>query len=177
MTCPPETPLWVTIGVPIATFVAGFITSRFTLSRKEKKDLEQDNYENSLKLEELQEKVYSAYTDAIKVYVGKEDVTLDDFVLIATTGDKYFSQTSTLCSAILSDKVDASVRDNKLLAKVRDVAQRTLPKHYETLKSIAEKKGWPYQGELRRQDHEAIYAVVERFGAAPGWTGSESGPS
>jgi hypothetical protein len=170
------TPLYVTIGLPIATFVAGFITSRFTLSRKDKKDLEQDNYENSVKLAELNDNAYTNYTAAIKAYVGKKAVTLDDFVLIATTGDKYFSQAAMLASAILSDKVDIAVRDNTLLAKVRDVAERTLPKHYETLQGIARTKGWPYVGELRRQDHEAIFAVVEKFGNAPAWVAAK-GPS
>ncbi len=76
---------------------------------------------------------------------------------------------SFLGSAILSDKVDRSTRDQMLLPKIRAAVARTLPQHYDTLREIAKKHGFPYNGELRRADYQALYDVVEKFGDGSEW--------
>jgi hypothetical protein len=163
-------PWFVTAGTPIVTFVLGFLTSRLTMSRKERKDFEQGNYQNALHLAVLHNDAYEKYTTALTEYIEAGEQTFLLFKNIMTSGDIYFYQAHLMCDAILSDKVDVRVRDNTLLKKIRDVAERTLPSHYKTLQEIAEKKGFQYEGKLRREDHESIYAVVERFSASPSWS-------
>lgn len=159
-----SSPWWITVALPIVTFVLGFFASRFTLSKKERKDFEQANYANTVKLVEQDEAAYKDYTSALLVYCEATDVTFDMFTSIATKGDVYFYQARLTCDAIMSGKVDIQMRDNSLLPRIGDIAHKTLLQHYEALQAIAAKKGYPYNGELRRQDYVSIFAVAERFG-------------
>lgn len=152
------------IGLPVGMFIAGFLARSLFLTKKERKDVEQANFQNSRTLIEQHDKAYRLYVDAVEAYATSEDPNLTSFVAIASTGDTFFYQASQICDAILSDKVDRQSRDNTLLPKVRDVAFRLLPDHYDTLASIAAKKHFEYQGELRRSDYPGIFAVVEKFG-------------
>jgi len=157
------------VGVPLVTFVLGFGAARWTLTKKDRKDLEQKNYENSTALVTQHDAAYVSYTGAISAYVAAPAATVENFVAIATLGDRYFMQLNQMCSAILSQKVDVLLRDEVLLPKVRDAVLRTLPDHYETLHAIAAKQDFSYSGALRRSDHGAVYAVAEKFGAGPEW--------
>lgn len=172
MTIPadPSTFDWIKeAGIPLATFVAGFLVSRFTLTKKDRKDVEQKNYENSSTLVDRYEVAYKEYTLAIKAYADAPSAALDDFTEIATKGDRYFTQLNFLASAILADKVDLTARDQLLLPKIRSAVSRSLPQHYDTLRSIATKHSFAYRGELRRTDYGALYEVIDRFGPGPEW--------
>jgi hypothetical protein len=157
------------IGLPLATFVAGFFVSRFTLTKKDRKDVEQKNFENSTKLLEEHQTAYDAYTKALDNYGSAPTPDLANFIEIATKGDRYFDIIHAMSSAILSDKVDTEGRDNHLLPKIRAVADRTLLEHYAILQTIAAKHHFPYSGELRRADYNAIFSVVEKYGHGPDW--------
>ena len=79
---------WVKdVGVPLFTFVAGFLISRFTMTRKERADVDQKNYENTTALLERHDAAYAAYTDAIGAYIAAPEAALDGFTEIATKGD------------------------------------------------------------------------------------------
>lgn len=151
-------------GVPLLTFILGFVFSHFMLNKRDKMDLAQKNYENSVALVAQHDEAYDAYTAALKAYGDAAKATADDFFRISTTGDRYFYVLGLQSSAILSDKVDHELRDKVMLRKIREAAKRTLPLHYETLQDIAKKHQFPYTGELRRADYEAIYSVVDKFG-------------
>lgn len=161
---------WVKdIGLPVGGFIAGFLTSRWTLTKKDRKDVEQKNFENTAKLIEQHDAAYAEYTKALTAYFDAPSAVLDNFVDIATKGDRYFIQLNFLAAAILSDKVDASVREQILLPKIRAAVARSLPQHHEALRTIADKHGFAYRGELRRTDYGAVYDVIERYGAGPDW--------
>lgn len=157
------------IVLPVATFVAGFIISRFTLTKKDRKDIEQKNFENTAKLLEQHDLAYTGYTQAIDDYASAQSPDAANFLEIATKGDRYFDQIHAMSTAILSDKVDANSRENHLLPKIRAVADRTLSSHYGILESIAKKQGFVYSGELRRSDYNAIFSIMEKYGPSPDW--------
>lgn len=156
------------IALPVATGVIGWFANQFWMSQKDRKDVEQKNFENSVALRNDHDKAYDAYVTAISEYTAAPVAREIDFAEISSKGDRYFLQLNFLCAAILSDKVDASVRNDVMMAKIEAAANRSLPHHYETLQKIASVRGFSYSGELRREDYSAIFAVVEKFGKGGG---------
>jgi hypothetical protein len=154
-----------TIVVPIATFLLGFFASRWTMTKKERKDVEQKQFENSQDLMTAQINLYQEFTAALAKYNDKVGpVTFDDFFVIATTGEKYFYQQKIISDAIISGRVDANARDGTLVPSIVQTVNKSLPAFYQVLQSIAQKKGFEYHGELRREDYESLYRVVEKYG-------------
>ncbi len=169
-TASPTTLEWVKdVGLPVAGFIAGFLTSRFTMTKKDRADVDQKNYESTAALVDRHDAAYAQYVDAIAAYNRAPANTLDAFTEIATKGDRYLVQLNFLAAAVNAGRVDPDARDTILLPKVRAAVRRTLPQHYDTLREIAAKHGFPYRGELRRSDYAALYEAVERFGPEPGW--------
>lgn len=154
----------VTAATGAISFVLGLLVPRFWMTKKESKDVEQANYDNSLRLVELHDIAFTSYSEAIKNYCDAHEANFEIFNNISVSGVKYFYQVSIACDAILSDKVDRQIRDNTLMPKIRDVASRTLVSHYDILQKIAKKKNFTYSGKLRREDYQGIFAVVEKFG-------------
>jgi len=64
----------------------------------------------------------------------------------------------------LSGRVDNNARDNTLVPSIVQTVNKSLPAFYKTLQSIAQKKNFEYHGELRREDYESLYRVVEKYG-------------
>lgn len=157
------------VGLPIAGFVAGFLTSRFTMTKKDRADVDQKNYENTATLLERHDAAYAAYAEALRAYNAAPAATLDGFTEIATRGDRYLVQLNFLASAISAGRVDPNARDKILLPRIRSAVSRTLHQHYETLADIARRQGFTYGGELRRTDYAALYDVVEKHGLGPAW--------
>lgn len=161
--------LFKDVGLPVAGFIAGFLTSRFTMTKKDRADVDQKNYENTATLIERHDTSYAQYVDAIAAYNAATEATLDGFTEIATKGDRYLVQLNFMAAAVTAGRVDPNARDTILLPKVRDAVRRTLPQHYDTLQDLAKKHGFTYRGELRRSDYAALYDAVERFGPNPQW--------
>jgi hypothetical protein len=172
MTAPVGIP-WIQLVIPIITFLLGFAASRFTLSKKERKDVEQANYLNAKVLVEAHDKAFQAYAAALGAYEAAPETSFSLFLDIATTGEAYFYQARLTSDSILSDKVDRRVRDSTLAPKICAIARETLPQHYEVMREIAGKKGYDYMGELRRENYESIFEVVERYGRLPAWKKEE----
>ena len=154
-----------TIVVPIATFLLGFFASRWTMTKKERKDVQQKQFENSKDLMAAQLARFQEFSAALKKYVDKDgEPTLDDFFEISTVGERYFYQQQVTSDAILSGNVDQNSRDNTLVPKICETVDKSLPAFYEVLQNIAKKRGFEYQGVLKRQNYESIYRVVEKYG-------------
>lgn len=156
------------IFIPIVTFVMGFMVSRFTMSKKERKDEQARLQSNSnAHLAKIDEK-YAEFAKQLKAYASKrEEPTLDDFYLVATAGDGYFTQMTALCDSILEDQVPGSAVANTFLPRVRKVADEILPQYFATLQDIAKRRGLPYKGEFRREDYESILSVRDKFCTGP----------
>ena len=99
---------------------------------------------------------YHAYTAALGGYSDAASANLGLFFEVATKGDRYLLQLNRVATAILSGKVDKEAREQTLLPIIRSAASRTLPDHYDTLRTIADKHGFTYatdgpRGGLRRR--------------------------
>lgn len=135
---------------------------RVSLTKKERLDLEQKNFENTNNLIALHDTAYEAYAAALRAYSSSPEPSLDHFFEISRTGNIYFDRMCQMCSAILSDKIDNQARDKYLLAKVHG-AHENLKDHYDTLDEIAHRKKIEWTGKLKRSNYAAIYDVVERY--------------
>ena len=162
-----QLPSWaVTLVASTLTFALGLLVPRFWMSKKERKDVEQANYANSVKLLDDHQAAYRGYTDAIAAYrAPATGGSFELFVAVAKAGDDYFRKARFTCDAILSDKVDHQHRDNTLVAHFERIVKSTLPEHYAFMQREAVKHGKDYRGELRRDDHQSIYVVVEKYGS------------
>lgn len=166
----PELLAWLKdAGKPVFVFVAGFMTSRLTMSRKERADVDQKNFENTASLLERNDAAYGGYVDALAAFNAAPTASLDGFTEVATKGDRYLVQLNLLAAAVNAAHVERGARDTILMPKIRAAVLRTLPQHYDALREIARRQGYPYRGELRRSDYAALYEAVERFGAHDPW--------
>lgn len=163
-----DVPVWV----PVLTAVGGValgLLGRISMTKKERADVDQKNYENSVAATAQHKAVYDAYFAALRAYGDVEDPTLDDFLLLAQTGDAYFTQVGRMCDTIISGRVDVAMRDATWLPKIKVAFEKLLPAHYEALTTQAKKKGYAYTGKLRRSDHESVFSVAERFNQTDAW--------
>lgn len=151
---------WAT---PFFTFVLGFLVSRFTMSKKERKDHEAKLVETANKLTAEQARSYQEFIKAFHRYANnKEGSTLDDFFEIATKGELYFDHMRQTCDAVLANNVDKTAVTNSIYPKVKDAIERTLPDFYSTLHEVAQREGIQYKGELKRENYQSIYLVYEK---------------
>lgn len=159
-----------TVPVSAATFaiggILGFLARTLTTTPNERYQQRQRLYENGRRHKEERAKRYSEYTAALQIYATKkksgEQLTLDDFQKVATTGDLYYNELKMSADAILARSVDDRSRET-LVTDAAEAIQKTLPLHYETLQKIAKQIGCAYNGELKRQNYEAVYQVVEKY--------------
>jgi hypothetical protein len=108
---------------------------------------------------------FQEFTAALTKYNAKvAPVTFDDFMEIATAGEKYFYQQKIISDAIMSGKVDSRSRDDTLVPSIAETINKSLPAFYQILQSIAQKKGFEYKGKLERKNYESLYRVVETYG-------------
>ncbi|WP_157958248.1 hypothetical protein [Salinicola sp. CR57] len=156
--------LLIELGIPIGTFLLGFFVSRFTMTKKERKDYEIQLVETARQLIGEQTDAFQEFSKAINKYANKKgEPNLDDFFLISTTGEVYFSRIRASCDAIIAGKVDKDSLKNTIFPKVKDAVERSLPDFYKTLKEIAEREGITYSGELKRENYESIYKVYGKY--------------
>ena len=150
--------------LPIGMFILGFITSRFTMTKKERKDHVARLQDNSNKLsKELNDK-FQVFTTTLNKYVQKNgQPDLDDFFAISTEGESYFSQCRTICDSILSGNVDKQSIANTHLPIIKDVIEKSLPGFYSALQEIAKKKNIQYSGILKRDNYKSIYEVYDKY--------------
>lgn len=152
------------VVMPIITFILGYFVSRFSMTKKEKKDHQARLQESSNKLAELCDQRYQEFALALNNYINKEETPdLNDFFNIATKGDGYLNQAKTLCDSILSGNIDKTSIKNTHLPMIKDIVEKVLPSFYETLQDIAKKKHIRYDGKLKRENYMSIYGVYENY--------------
>jgi hypothetical protein len=155
---------FISTAVPIITFILGFITSRLTMSKKERKDHQARLQENSNKLSAELNNSFQVFTTALNKYSQKAgEPNLDDFFDISTCGESYFSQCRAICDSILSDNVDKKSVKNTHLPIMKEVIEKSLPMFYGALQEIAKKKSIQYSGTLKRENYKSIYEVYDKY--------------
>ena len=155
----------INLPIPVATFILGWLVSRYTLTKTDKKKLEQEYFRNSQELRQNHDTLYREYAEAIRAYTECDgEPTFAQFYEIAVKGDRYFGHMNVVADAILSDKVDRQIRDSTFVPGICKAASVSLPRHYDVLQAIAKKKGFSYSGELDRTNFGSLYAVAEKYG-------------
>ena len=157
--------LWTVIlggTIPLVTFLLGFLVSRFTMSKKESKDIKLKLQENANAMNNSLTECFTNYTLAISSYIKDSNTdAFPTFFNISTSGEAYFSQLRMICDSILSgsiSKVSAEMTFSKIIS---DAVTITLPAHYDTLKEIADKHNFPYTGKLDWGNYKSIIKVYQ----------------
>lgn len=145
--------------------VTGFLTSRFTRTKAEGDLQRQRLYDNGERLVREKDAKYQTFVGTMQKVLQKEtsELTLEDFIELSSAADLYFSELRNIANACLSANVTASSRDNNFVPAMRDAVNTSLPKYYEVLPELAKGLGTSYDGELKRENYESIYLVVEKF--------------
>lgn len=156
--------------------IVGFFISRWTLTKKERLDAEQKQFENGRDLMIAQNSRYQEFVAAMQKFVNKAgEPGVDEFVAIATTGDTYFHQLMINSNAVLAGKVSETLRNDTFVPRIEEAVRSNLPNYYSTLQSIAARKGFEYTGKLDRRKYEALYSVVEKYGSSSSFSYSADG--
>lgn len=149
----------------VGGFVGGFLVSRLTMSKAERKQHQQRLYENSREHRSRKEERYLAFSNALHAYVEKKGRgDLKDFHHIATSGELYFGELRMIADAILGGKVDRDARDNTFVPDIVDALQKSIPAYYAALMEISTNIGASYSGVFKRENYESLYRVAERYG-------------
>lgn len=152
------------VVIPIITFFLGFFASRFTMTKKERKDYKAKLQENSNRLYEEHNQKYSNFAKALYTYANKkEEPDINDFFEISTKGDLYFNHVKSICDSIISKNIDKNSMENTHLPFIKRVFEELLPQYYESLKTIAKKRNFQYKGELKKENYLSIFEVYHKY--------------
>ncbi len=146
------------IIVPIITFILGFAASRLTMSKKERFDKQTKTLEISNQLDTDITAAFQEYQKALGKFINAERRTLSEFFEVESAGVTYFQALNNAASAVLS-----GILKHTHLPKVRDGYYRAIPKHYETLKHIAEQCGLEYSGKFKVENYQTIHNALEKY--------------
>ncbi|MCK5214198.1 MAG: hypothetical protein KAR05_02450 [Candidatus Omnitrophica bacterium] len=148
------------IATHILVFIGGFLSRKFTLTKKEKIDHSAKLQETSNKLNDALNNKYQIFTLALNNYINiNKNPDGNDFYKIATTGDSYFEQIRSICDSVLSENVDKNTVKNTFIPKIVETIEKILPKYYETLQEIAKKQSLNFDGKLEEKKYKSIYEV------------------
>lgn len=157
----------INVWLPIITFIAGVIVSRFTMSRAESVTSDRAKFVLANDMAQAQNEAFLALMAALSEYSAQSGKpTLAEFVAISSKSNSFLYQQKMIANAILSDKLDRVTRDETLIPSLTETAYRIIPKVYETLKSIADKNGLPYPAEFERYNYQSIFSAVEKYASA-----------
>ncbi|AXK82253.1 hypothetical protein DW352_18025 [Pseudolabrys taiwanensis] len=160
------------LGAPnvwsVVTFVTGgvmgFFVKVLAMSASERSAHKQRLYENSNAHKRERERRYLDYTNAISAYCLKTDKpTLADFQSVATTGELYFNELKIMAAAVLDGRTDPASAKNSFVPDIVEALEKSIPRHYETLKKMADLIGAPYEGKFKRSNYEVLFAVAEKY--------------
>ena len=144
-------------------FLGGGGFSYLWMSRKDRHDVRQGNFENTERLVQSIESAYLSYTGALAAY-DPANPTIESFTAISTGGERYFGSLNMVSSAMLSGLIDENARDRMIVKRICEAAGRSIPSHYKTLSDIAKKRGFPFPEGPDRENYQAIYDAADRFG-------------
>lgn len=155
----------INVWLPILTFIAGALLSRFTMSKAERTSSLQVKSQQAAALAGLQNDRSIELMTALAAYARKKTKpTLKDFLSVSSAANRFLYQQKVIADAIMAGTVDPVSRDNTLMPSLIETAERLIPRIYGDLKEIAEKNKLPYPDDFKRENYEGIYSAVEKYG-------------
>lgn len=149
--------------LPVFTFFLGFFTSRFTMTKKERKDYQNTLQENANKYSKELDDTFSSFANALQKYIQCSESSLNEFQNITITGEAYFSAMKRLCNAILEGNISKQAIEYDFCQRIKEFVEKNISLYYETLTCVAEKIGLPYSGSLKRENYESVYLAYDKY--------------
>ena len=154
----------VKVAIPIGTFVAGFLVSRFTMTKKERKEHQDRQQKNADAYKRALDEEFNKFTNALASYAQKDgEPTLQDFLTISQAGERYFAQLQMIADATFAGTIPQALSNSTFSAAMKEAFERSIPAFYKVLGEIAEKRGASWKGEFRRANYESIVSYYEAF--------------
>ncbi|OMO32251.1 hypothetical protein BH582_10905 [Vibrio sp. 10N.222.47.A9] len=153
----------VKVGIAVGSFLLGAILSRFTMTKKERFDVNAKRQEQSNQLESEVASAYKNYIESLSKLDRKENITVDIFIKVESEGAAYFQALNSLANSMLSYNTEKESAKNSHVLKVKDGYERIIPAHYETLKSLARECDIPYKGEFMEVNYASMKKVICKF--------------
>ncbi|MCS0338972.1 hypothetical protein ND926_16050 [Vibrio diabolicus] len=153
----------VKVGIALTSFVCGALLSRFTMSKKERFDVNAKKQETSNVLESEVTAAYQLYIDALAKFTNSTKTTFDDFIEIEKAGAVYFQTLNSLACSVLSSNTEKESVKNSHVQKIKDGYVKVIPQHYQTLQLIASRCDIPYKGKFKAENYQSMSKVVEKY--------------
>lgn len=159
-----QTAYWKDIGIPIATFIGGFLISRFTMSKKERKEHQGQLQKNADEYQKSLHQEFTKFTNALAAYANLNgEPTLQDFLAIAQSGDGYFTHLKMIADATFAGTIPQALSYSTFCQPMKEAHEKLIPKFYVTLAEIAAKRDSHWVGEFRRGNYESIESYYEKY--------------
>ncbi|HFG2162365.1 MULTISPECIES: hypothetical protein [Vibrio] len=153
----------VQIGIAVASFFCGAFLSRFTMTKKERFDVNAKKQQESNILESEVTATYQTYIDVLGKFTNSTKTTFNDFIEIEKVGAAYFQALNSLACSVLSDNTEKESIKNSHVSKIKDGYLRVIPQHYKTLQSIASCCDIPYTGKFVTANYKSMSKVVDKY--------------
>ncbi|PSV97855.1 hypothetical protein [Photobacterium iliopiscarium] len=153
----------VKIGIALVSFALGAFLTRFTMTKKERLDINAKKQETSNQLETEVISTYNKYIEVLAKFDGSIQVTIDDFIKIESAGSAYFQSLNSLSNSILSNNTEKNSIKNSHFQKVEGGYLKSIPQHYQTLQNIAKKCDIPYKGKFDANNYQSMAKVLEKY--------------
>jgi len=150
-------------SVPVITFFLGFFSSRFTMTKKEKKDYKNALQENANKYSKELDEAFGVFTCALQKYVSCNSPTIEEFQAVSVSGELYFSAMKRICSAILEGNIPAYSIELDFCRSVKEFVEKNVQLYYSSLNEIAGKIGVSYHGVLIKENYGSVFKVYEKY--------------
>lgn len=151
------------VGIPIVTFILGFFISRYTLSKKERKDLELEQQKNADTYHTSISDAFNSFTTSMAQYLKNEGPSsFQDFYSIATAGEAYFTRLKMVCDASFCGTLSPHSIQTTFKPMIKEAWERSIPQFYDVLGKIAEERNLHWNGEFRRENYESIVSFYEK---------------
>jgi hypothetical protein len=88
---------------------------------------------------------------------------LDELLAIMKSGEVYFATLRIMAQAVLDDRVSENTRTHDFVPKIVEALEKSLPAYYDSLHSLSEKIGIPFEGEFKEEHYESLFRVADQY--------------
>jgi len=143
------------VGIPIATFVLGFLVRMFIPTRKERFDIKAHQAKISADLLTERQEAYRRFTKALRALSLREKRKQDDLEELRSAywdlreaADLYFAKIDMIASYIRRGDIDMRSAKQDHYDDLVRTAKKALPRYYEVIHQIAAKHNLPQSDRL-----------------------------
>ena len=140
-------PLWAGIGLPIATFIFGYVLPYFTLSKK-------DKLQNSSDISKTINAQYNSFKELLGEYIANSKTQKDtqDFLNVTTQFEELIGNLTDACDKLLNNALPKTAY-KKFLPIVKEICDYNIIQTYYGIVKM----------EYKKDNYQIIYDVYVKY--------------